>query len=250
VRRIIGFLSIAFTCIFSNVQPAFPSELTLSAAASLREAVDELTARFSGRMPGVTFRKNFGASGTLAKQIEQGAPVDIFISANPEWVEYLRGRKLLEPSSIDTFAHNELVFAGITAVPVSGMRDLPKLRKIAIGSPKSVPAGEYAMASFRAAGLEKALEGKLVMARDVRDAMKYAELGEVDGALVYRTDALLLGKRSKILFTVPAGLHDRVTYPMALTVTGAGNRDAVKFLRFLHSAEARMVLEKFGFAMK
>lgn len=250
MRRIIGSISIVFACILLIVPPVFSAELTLSAAASLREAVDELTARFAEKAPGVTFRKNFGASGTLAKQIEQGAPVDIFISANPEWVEYLRSRKLLEPSSIGTFAHNELVFAGNAALPVSGMGDLPKLRKIAIGSPKSVPAGEYAMASFRAAGVEKALEGKLVMARDVRDAMKYAELGEVDGAFVYRTDALLLGKRSAILFTVPPGLHDRVTYPIALTVAGAGKREAVKFLRFLRSAEARKVLEKYGFSMK
>lgn len=243
-------LSLAFCCILLLATAVPAAELSLSVAASLKEVINELTAEYGKKKPGTTFLKNYGASGALAKQIEQGAPADLFISANREWVDYLQNRKLIDEASRCAFAYNSLVFAGTTKQPVAGMKDLAKLGKIAIGSPGSVPAGEYAVESFKAAGIDKALEGKLVMAKDVREAMKYAELAEVDGAFVYRTDALLLGKQARILFAVPEGLHDRVTYPMALTTCGAGKKEAVEFLRFLQSAEARKVLEKYGFAVK
>lgn len=250
MRLIANVLSLALCGILFLAPAVMAGELSLSVAASLKEVMNDLASEYGKKSPGVTFRKNYGASGALAKQIEQGAPADLFISANREWVEYLKERKLVAQDTIGTFAFNALVFAGTTKLPVAGMKDLVKLRQIAIGSPRSVPAGEYAVESFRAAGIEKDLAAKLVMAKDVREAMKYAELGEVDGAFVYRTDALLLGKEAKILFTVPEGLHDRVTYPMALTTVGAGKKDAVDFLRFLKSPEARKVLEKYGFAVR
>lgn len=250
MRVILNVLSLALCGILFLAAPALAGEVNLSVAASLKEVMSDLTVEYGKKSPGVTFRKNFGASGALAKQIEQGAPTDLFISANREWMDYLKERKLVARDTIGTFAFNALVFAGTTKLPVTGMKGLVKLRQIAIGSPGSVPAGEYAVESFRAAGIEKALVGKLVMAKDVREAMKYAELGEVDGAFVYRTDALLLMKETKILFTVPQGLHDRVTYPLALTTAGAGKKDAVDFFRFLKSAEARKVLEKYGFAVR
>lgn len=250
MRTIMTALSLILGGVLLLSPAAFAAELNLSAAASLKEAVNELTAEYGKKKPDVIFRKNYGASGALAKQIEQGAPADLFISANKEWMDYLQNHKLIDEVSRCAFAYNSLVFAGTTKQPVTGMKDLAKLQRIAIGSPGSVPAGEYAVESFKAAGIEKSLEGKLVMAKDVREAMKYAELGEVDGAFVYRTDALLLAKQSRILFTVPDGLHDRVFYPMALTVAGAGKKEALEFLRFLQSAEARKVLEKYGFAVK
>ncbi|BEH11490.1 MULTISPECIES: molybdate ABC transporter substrate-binding protein [Geobacter] len=250
MRTVMKTLSLAFCCILLLATAVPAAELSLSVAASLKEVINELTAEYGKKKPGTTFLKNYGASGALAKQIEQGAPADLFISANREWVDYLQNRKLIDEASRCAFAYNSLVFAGTTKQPVAGMKDLAKLGKIAIGSPGSVPAGEYAVESFKAAGIDKALEGKLVMAKDVREAMKYAELAEVDGAFVYRTDALLLGKQARILFAVPEGLHDRVTYPMALTTSGAGKKEAVEFLRFLQSAEARKVLEKYGFAVK
>jgi len=230
--------------------PVRAGELTLAVAASLREVVNELTTEYGRKKPGVTFRVSYGGSGVLARQIEQGAPADLFIAANREWADYLKERSLLDAATLGTFACNTLVFAGTTKQQVTGIRDLLKLQKIAIGSPPSVPAGEYAMEAFRKAGVEKELTGRLVMARDVREAMKYAELGEVDGAFVYRTDALLLGKKARIRFTVPEGLHDRVTYPMALTVAGAKKKDAREFLRFLQSAETKGVLARYGFEVK
>lgn len=249
-NMIMNAITLAFCCILFAAPAVLAGELNLSAAASLKDAINELSDVFVKKHPEVKIVRNYGGSGVLAKQIEQGAPADLFISANPEWVDFLKERKLVEPATIGTFAYNTLVFVGAANQPVTGMNDLPKLRKIALGSPRSVPAGEYALEALRKAGIEKELAGKLVMAKDVREAMKYAELGEVDGAFVYRTDALLLGKQAKILFVVPEGLHGRVTYPLALTVAGAKKKEAREFLRFLQSVEAKRVLVRYGFAVK
>ena len=243
VKLLMTVLSVLFMA-----GPVQAGEINLSVAASLKEVINELTASFAGTHQGVKFLKNYGASGALAKQIENGAPSDIFISANPEWMEYLKNKKLVDTGSISTFAYNTLVFAGIDGKAAS-MQDLPKLERIAIGSPKSVPAGEYAMEALRKAGIVKQLEKKLVMAKDVRECLMYAERGEVDGAFVYRTDALQ-AKQSRILFTVPRDLYSRVTYPMGLTVAGAKNGDARAFYRFLQSEKAGSVLRKYGFDLR
>ena len=228
--------------------PVMAGDVNLSIAASLKEVINELSDGFAKKHPGVKFIKNYGASGQLAKQIESGAPSDIFISANIEWMEYVKNKKLADVASIGTFTYNTLVFAG-TPGKAASMQDLTKLERIAIGSPKSVPAGEYAMEAFKRAGLGRQLEKKLIMAKDVRECLMYAERGEVDGGFVYQTDALQ-AKQAKILFTVPQGLYPRVTYPMSLTVAGAKSRDAAAFFAYLHGDEAQSVLAKYGFAAR
>jgi len=235
-------------CLLLPAAPVLAGDINLFVAASLKEVINELSDSFAKKNPAVKFVKSYGASGMLAKQIENGAPSDVFISANQEWMEYLKDRKLADAGSIGTFTYNTLVFAG-TPGKASSLQDLVKLDKIAIGSPRSVPAGEYAMEAFKRAGLDKQLEKKLVMARDVRECLMYAERGEVDGALVYKTDALL-AKQAKILFTVPQELYPRVTYPMSLTIAGAKNKAAAAFFAFLHGNEAKSVLAKHGFAAR
>jgi molybdate transport system substrate-binding protein len=226
--------------------PAQAAELNLSVAASLKEVINELSDSFAKKHPGVRFLKNYGASGQLAKQIESGAPADLFISANLEWMDYLKSKRLVDQPGIGTFTYNTLVFAGL-AGKASSMQELLKLERIAIGSPKSVPAGEYAMQAMKKAGLDRQLEKKLVMAKDVRECLMYAERGEVDGGFVYRTDALQ-SKKARILFTVPQELYPRVVYPMALTLAGAKNREAVEFFAYLHGSDAQAVLARHGFA--
>jgi molybdate transport system substrate-binding protein len=243
IRLIVSTLSLLFLTV-----PAMAGDVNLSVAASLKEVINELSDSFAKKNPVVNFLKNYGGSGALAKQIENGAPTDVFISANPEWMDYLKNIKLVDTGRISTFAYNTLVFAGI-AGKVSTMRDLLKLERIAIGSPKSVPAGEYAMEALKKSGIDKKLEKKLVMARDVRECLMYAERGEVDGAFVYRTDALQ-AKQARILFTVPQDLYPRVTYPMGLTAEGAKKSEAKAFYRFLLSEEAGSVLRKYGFAVR
>ncbi len=236
---------VALFCVLAPTAHALAGEIHISAALSLKEVMDDLTGRFAGRHPGTDFLKNYGASGTLARQIESGAPSDIFISANPEWMDYLKNKSLVDPVSVGTFAYNTLVFVGAPG-KASALRDLLKLDRIALGSPGSVPAGAYAMEALRRAGIDKQLEGKLVLAKDVRECLVYAERGEVDGAFVYRTDALQ-ARQARILFAVPQELYPRVAYSMSLTVSGAKNRDAAAFFSFLGSDEARTVLARHGF---
>lgn len=241
-------LCLSVLCLLLLAVPALAGEVRLSVAASMKEVINELSDAYAKRHPGTTFLKNYGASGALAKQIENGAPADLFISANTEWMEYLKNKSMVDASSVSTFAYNTLVFAGTTS-QASSLRDLTRLNRIAIGSPKSVPAGEYAMEALTKAGLAAQLEKKLVMAKDVRECLMYAERGEVDGAFVYRTDALQ-AKQSRIIFTVPQKLYPRVTYPMALTLSGAKNGDAAGFMQFLRGRTARPILVKYGFDVK
>ncbi len=242
-------LTLALVAVMMTAMPAMAGQINISAAASLKEAINEISDRFVASHAGTTLVKNYGASGALAGQIENGAPADLFISASTEWVDYLSNKHLLDAGTRKNFAYNALVFSGSTTRKVHGMNDLVKLDKIAIGSPKSVPAGEYATEAIRKSGLEHKLAAKLVMAKDVRECLNYAEMGEVDGAFVYRTDALL-AKKAKILFTVPEHLHSRVVYPMALTVTGAKSADARAFIAWLQGKEAKTILKKYGFDLK
>jgi molybdate transport system substrate-binding protein len=238
--------TVILICLLLLSAPALAGEINLSVAASLKEVVNELSANFTRQHPGVKFLKNYGGSGQLAKQIESGAPSDLFISANLEWMDYLRQRKLVDAASVSNFTYNTLVFAGAPG-KASALQDVLKLERVAIGSPRSVPAGEYAMEALKKAGIDKQIEKKLVMARDARECLMYAERGEVDGVFVYKTDALQ-GKRTKILFTVPQELYRRIVYPVALTTGGARKGEAAAFLSYLLSGEGRAVLSKYGFA--
>jgi molybdate transport system substrate-binding protein len=250
VKTILSRLCLVFTMVTMVVTLAHAADISLSVAASLKEVVTELSDSFAKKNGDVKFQSNFGASGALAKQIENGAPADLFFSANMEWMDYLKERKLVDEKSTAIFAYNVLVFAGKPVLKISSLQDVVKLEKIAIGSPKSVPAGEYAMEAFKKAGIDKQLENKLVMAKDVRECLMYADRGEVDGSFVYRTDAEQMAKNAKILFVVPQELYPRVTYPMALTATGSRKAEAAAFFGFLQTPEAKAVLAKHGFVVR
>lgn len=249
MKHVLRAIGVALTLLVLTSIPALAGQVNLSVAASLKDAINEMTDVYAKSHPGVTFQKNYAASGALAGQIEQGAPADLFISANVKWMNYLKEKNLVDAASIRTFAFNDLVFAGTTTQKIKSMSDLTRLGKIGIGSPKSVPAGEYAMQAIVKAGLEQALAGKLIMAKDVRESLMYAELGEVDGSFVYRTDALM-AKKARILFVVPANLYPEVLYPVALTVSGAKNADAKSFSVWLKGKQATTILKKYGFTVK
>lgn len=249
MKSIVSKLFLALVTVALFAMTANASDINLSVAASLREAVTELTTDFAKSNPEVKFINNFAGSGALAKQIENAAPCDIFFSANLKWVDYLKEKKMLDEGKISTFAFNELVFVGKPGLKVKNLKDVVKLEKVAIGSPKSVPAGEYAMEAFKKAGIDKQLEKKLVMARDVRECLMYAERGEVEGAFVYKTDAMM-AKDVLVLFVVPQEYYKRVTYPVALTLTGRKKAEAVAFYKFIQSKAAKNVLSKYGFAVR
>ncbi len=228
---------------------AHAADIALGAGVGLKDVLNELCASYTARNPSVIITKSYVASGALAKQMDSGLNVDIVLVANQQWMDYLKGKKHVESASITPFAFNSLVFVSTNQGAVHGMHDLAGLNRIAIGSPKIVPAGDYALHAIRKAGMEKALESKLVMARDVRDCLMYAERNEVDGAFVYRSDSLK-SHNAKLLFSIPQDLYPRVVYPMAMTTSGARQPETVKFFTFLRSTEAKNVLRKHGFEIQ
>ncbi|MDR3631575.1 MAG: molybdate ABC transporter substrate-binding protein [Desulfocapsaceae bacterium] len=251
MKKLITTISLIFAGVLlavSSLQAAEP--VRLSGPASMTEALKELIARFGAAGDHAQILTNIGSSGAMAKQINEGAPADIFISANKKWMDFLHDQKRIDPASERNLVGNTLVFIGKKNPAVTSMADILNLRQIAIGSPKSVPAGEYASQAMEKAGIYRKLEEarQLIMAKDVRQALTYADRGETDGAFVYRTDALL-AEQAVILFEVPQDLYDRVTYPVALTIEGTQNPEARAFYDFLISPEAMQVFEKYGFSV-
>ena len=245
MRKFVLVLIMIATVSFSAVA----GEVSFSAGVGLKDVINDMAAVYAQKNPSVKILKNYAASGVLAKQLDSGAQTDIIFVANVEWMDHMKEKKHVEASTIKPFAYNTLVFVGKNTPRACNLDELVKLDKIAIGSPKSVPAGEYAMEAIRNAGLDKQLEKKFVMARDVRECLTYAERGEVDGAFVYKTDALL-SKEVTVWFTVPQKLYSRVVYLSALTVSGVKKKDAINFFTFLHSADAKPILLKYGFEVR
>jgi molybdate transport system substrate-binding protein len=168
-------------------------ELTVSVAVSTRDAVQEIGRAFTARHPDVRLRLNAGSSGELQKQIEAGAPVDVFVSAGARQMDELERQRLIDPQTRRAFARNVLV----VIKPADRRLDLvrpedllgPGVQRVVIGNPRTVPAGQYAEESLRALGLWDAVQRKLVLAENVRQALEYVARGEVDAGFVYATDA-------------------------------------------------------------
>ncbi|MFH0780523.1 MAG: molybdate ABC transporter substrate-binding protein [Pseudomonadota bacterium] len=246
MRRML-FTVILVVCSLATI-PVYAGDVSLSAAASTKDAMNAIIEGFKKVHPDVNVLTNYGASGALAKQTVQGAPTDIFLSANDKWLDYVVKEGKAEVKDKTFFAYNKLVFAGKKDLAVKSLADLKSLQRVAIGTPASVPAGQYAEQAMRGAGIYEELEKdkKLVMAQDVRQALLYADRGEVDGAFVYQTDALL-AKEAVILMDVPENLYDRVSYPMVITTTGLAKAEAKEFYNYLAGPEAQEILKKFGF---
>lgn len=237
-----------FTTLILIAASAQAESLYLSICASMTDTYRELESNFTAVHPDIELFSNIGPSGSLAKQIEQGAPADIFISANPDWMNYLLAKNLVDDSSETILARNRLVFVGPRDAPCSGPEDLRRLKRIAIGNPVSVPAGQYAHQALKKLGLYDELKNgkKLVMAKDVRQALIYADRGEVDGAFVYLTDARL-SRQTIVHFQVDPSLHSPITYPLCLTKSGSRKTSARLFYDYLRSAEALKIMNRHGF---
>jgi molybdate transport system substrate-binding protein len=230
---------------------ALAETVYLAAASSMTDALKEIVVSFRENHPQTRIQTNFGSSGGLAKQIDQGAPSDLYISANPKWMHYLVNKQYITPGTDRIFAYNTLVFIGAKRSAPLNLNTLMQLERIAIGSPQSVPVGQYAKQALERAKVYSTLvqHRKLVRAKDVRQALLYADRGEVDGAFVYQTDALL-ARNAEILFTVPTELYERITYPLGLTITGAKNKAAQALYEYMLSPEAQSILSKHGFEVK
>jgi len=226
-------------------------KITVSAAISLKDALVEIGRSYASAT-GDEVAFNFGASGQLMAQIEQGAPVDVFISAADKQVDRLAEEKLVDVNSRRVVAGNALVLivpAG-AASTVRSFEDLAKdsVKRIAIGQPKTVPAGEYAARALATLRVLDAVRERLVYGANVRQVLDYVERGEVDAGIVYRTDALESGDKVKVVATADGSLYDPIRYP-AVVVTASAKRDAAaRFVRHLEGRDAQAVLASRGFA--
>lgn len=231
---------------------AEPVELNVSAAVSMKDALAEIQKNFQAKKPNVSIRFNLGSSGSLQKQIEQGAPADLFISAAPKQMDELEAKNLIKKETRKNLVENSLVLIvpkdstlGLKAYP-----DITKdaVKKVAIGEPESVPAGQYAMQVLKKLELWEKIKDKAVQAKDVRTVLTYVETGNVDAGIVYGTDAAVSGK-IKIAATAPAGSHEPIVYPVAVLSGAKQPQAAQDFLAYLNEPEAKAVLEKYGFTV-
>jgi molybdate transport system substrate-binding protein len=231
--------------------PAGAQEVLLSVAVSLKDAVEEVGRGFTATRPGVTLRYNFGASGDLQKQIEAGAPVDGFLSAGQRQMDELELRRLIVSASRRAFARNVLVAIkpADSKIDITRLADLlpAAVSRIAIGNPRTVPAGQYAQQSLRALGLWDQLQPKLVFAENVRQALDYVARGEVDAGFVYATDAATRAQGVKEAFRPPEDSYRPVIYPGAVVTAARQPALALAFLDALSGPSGREVLNRFGF---
>lgn len=223
------------------------AELTISAAASLKNAFDEIAEIFEKDNPGVKANLNYAASNPLLRQIIEGAPVDVFASADQSTMNQAEDARVIKRDTRRDFATNDLVLI----VPkgsksLASLDDLRKIERIAVGNPDSVPAGRYAKAALERAGLWEELSPKYVHGTNVRQVLAYIARGEADAGFVYKTDALQGKDKVEIVMTIDGG--ETVSYPIAVTETGASPELAAKFVDFVLSPAGREILAKYGFA--
>ncbi len=225
------------------------SDITVSAAVSLKDALDAATQLYNSKNPGAAVHFNLGGSGTLQRQIEQGAPADLFISASPAEMDKLDSESLLLAGTRQNLVANRVVLIiPNAATAVTRFEDLakPEVKLIAIGEPRTVPAGMYAEQILTHLGLYDRLKPKLVFGKDVRDVLTYVATGNADAGIVYATDARISPK-VKVVAEAPPGSHSPVIYPIAVVRASRNAAAANDFETFLLSAPARAVFAKYGF---
>jgi molybdate transport system substrate-binding protein len=229
---------------------ATAQELVLSVAVSMKEAVEEVGRRFVDARR-VTLRYNFGASGELQKQIEAGAPVDVFVSAGARQMDELERQGLLVPGTRRVFAGNVLVAIrpADSGQDLAGPSDLLDRRvlRIALGNPKTVPAGQYTEESLRALGVWDRVRPRLVFGENVRQVLDYVSRGEVQVGVVYATDALTRMDRGRLAFPFPEDTHSPIVYPAAVVKGSRHPELAQAFLDLLAGSEGQAVLRRLGF---
>lgn len=227
-------------------------EITVSAAISLRNAFEDIGIVFKQRHPGIKVFFNFGASGDLARQIEAGAPVDIFAAAAQKDMDDLEGKNLIASNSKKDFARNAVVLVKSiqSGIPIQSVEDLQRkdVKKIAIGNPKTVPAGRYAEEALKHFRLWDTVKEKLVFAENVRQALDYVARNEVDAGLVYATDAMLRSNEVQLIMKVPAESHQLVVYPIGIMKGAKGEASSRKFIDLVMSTEGQAILSRYGFS--
>jgi molybdate transport system substrate-binding protein len=231
--------------------PAQAQDVTLSVAISMKDAVEELGRGFMAGRPRVTLRYNFGSSGELQRQIEGGAPVDLFISAAERQMDELVKKGLVVSRSRRTFARNALtvVKPADSKIDITKPADLldARVTKIVVGNPKTVPAGQYAEECLKALGIWERLQPKIVFSENVRQALDYVARGEVEAGFVYTTDAATRAQQVKEAFRPAEDTYRPVVYPVAVVAGAKQAALAQAFLDLLVSRDGQATLARFGF---
>lgn len=228
--------------------------VSVFAAASTTNAINEIGELFKAKT-GNAITPSYASSSTLAKQVEQGAPAQVFISADLKWVDYLAEKKLINAESRTNLLGNTLVLiapadSAVKSVQIDKATDLVKLLgdgRLSTGDPDHVPVGLYAKQALETMGQWKGIEPKLARAESVRAALALVERGEAPLGIVYSTDAAV-AKKVKVVGTFPESLHDTIVYPVAL-IAGKETPAARALLDFLKSNEAKGVFAKYGFKL-
>ena len=249
-KLVIRFSATAFLFILLlSCTPKQSNSLTVSAAASLRNVLEEVKQEYAKSQPDVKINYNFGASGALQQQIEQGANVDVFISAAAKQMDALESKNLLLTDTRQNILGNQIVLIiPKNSQDISSFADLKRDRitKIALGEPKSVPAGKYAQEVLSYYQILENTKSKFIFAKDVRQVLSYVETENVDAGIVYITDA----KQSnlvKIVAIAPVKSHSPAIYPVAVIQSSKNVAQARSFTGFLLSREANNIYKKYGF---
>ncbi len=225
-------------------------ELLVFTAVSLKDALRDAIEGFENRHPGIAIYLHAGASGMLARQIERGAPADLFLSAAPVEIDRLQKAGLLRPGSRSAFAGNRMVIAVARGVePPAAFRDLLEARfdRIAVGNPRTVPAGRYAAQALRSQEIHDTLAPRLVPAENARQVLDYVVRGETAAGIVYRTDAHLAGGDVIVGPELPADAHAPIIYEAAVPHAADNPDAALLFIGFLQSDRGQAILSRFGF---
>lgn len=228
---------------------ASADNLTVSAAASLKEAFNEINLQFEKKHPEHKVSFNYAASGSLLQQISNGAPVDVFASADLSTMQQAKDKGLLFAEPKD-FVKNALVAivpvnSNVAISDLAGLTN-PSIKRIAIGNATSVPAGRYTMGALKKAQLDETIKDKVILTQNVRQALEYVASSNVDIGFVYKTDSTVLADRVKVVFEVP--LDNPVIYPIAVIKDSKSPAAAQQFVDYILSKEGQTVLAKYGFS--
>lgn len=228
------------------------STLLIAAAASLQDALEELDPIFERTNTNIKVNYNFAASGPLQQQIEQGAPVDIFISAAERQMNALQEKNLLLQGTRRNILTNNLVLVvpRNSTLGLRGFRQLTdsRVRRISVGEPRSVPVGQYAEELFRNLGILEQLRPKFVYGNSVRNVLAAVESGNSDAGVVYTTDARISDRVTQVA-TAPSNLHSPIVYPMAIIAASRNQPAARTYAQFLSSSQAQAVFRRYGFGI-
>jgi molybdate transport system substrate-binding protein len=251
--RLCAALFLLVLSTFGNAPEAQSGKVLVFAAASLKTALDEINAQWQGRT-GKRAVVSYAASSALAKQIEQGAPADIFISADLDWMEYLAERKLIRPETRSDLLSNRLVLIApkgtnlqVEIKPGFPLASLLGQGYLALANTDAVPAGKYSKAALETLGVWEQVRGRIAQAENVRAALLLVSRGEAPLGIVYESDAVSDPSVVEVGI-LPDATHPRIIYPIALT-SGSTSPDAGGFLDELKSPQARTIFEKQGFTM-